>query len=211
MLRKLRPHEQKSNSYCMSEFHHKPCRADYLIITDEHPTMESYWDRSVYRQINNSYLCKKHSFEMYPHLRTKHGIKIQEVVKLTNKRPKRARRRVGGTRSQKEQVISIVAVDGETLHVSTPYNAKYVEAIKNSLPKNARRWNPTLRLWAIDSQYKTRVEYLIKTYYGDRLVIKDESTPLQQAVFSASKIAQDMLHSAQTEFQNNADPNELLI
>ena len=210
MPRKLRPHEQKSNSYCMSEFHHKPCRADYLIITDEHPTMESYWDRSVYRQINNSYLCKKHSFEMYPHLKAD-GIKIQEVVKLTNKRPKRARRRIGGTRSQKEQVISIVAVDGETLHVSTPYNAKYVEAIKNSLPKNARRWNPALRLWAIDSQYKTRVEYLIKTYYGDRLVIKYESTPLQQAVFSASKIAQDMLHSAQTEFQNNADPNELLI
>ena len=210
MLRKLRPHEQRSKaySYCKSEFHHKPCRADYLIITNiEHRTE----DTTIYRQTANDYLCRKHSFEMYPHLKTKHGTRIQEVVKLTSKRPKRSRRRVGGTRSQKEQVVSIVAVDGDTLHVSTPYNAKYVEAIKNSLPRNARRWNPTLKLWAIDSQYKTRVEYLIKTYYGDRLIIKDESTPLQQAVFSASKIAQDMLHSAQTEFQNNADPNELII
>jgi len=133
---------------------------------------------------------------------------------MTTKRPRRSRksqRRVGGTRSRKEQPISIVAIDGETLHVTTPYNAKYVEAIKNTLPRKSRRWNPTLKVWAIEAQYKTRVEHLIKTYFGDSIVIKDESSPLQQAVFSASQLAQDMLQVAKNDLAKNIDPKNLLF
>lgn len=58
-----------------------------------------------------------------------------------------------------------VTTVGGKLHVSTPYSAAFVEALKAAIDWTDRKWNTALKVWEVKATHKATVEALIAKHY----------------------------------------------
>jgi hypothetical protein len=54
--------------------------------------------------------------------------------------------------------------------LETPYKEAFVKTLKETLPPEARSWDPRLQAWVIDSDYFLVVIGLLREYFGEILV-----------------------------------------
>lgn len=58
--------------------------------------------------------------------------------------------------------------DGTYMYLKVPFNREFLDAIKASVPKYARLWNPNDKTWRIEGGYHSIAKELIDTYFeGD--------------------------------------------
>lgn len=64
--------------------------------------------------------------------------------------------------------------DGDLL-VTTPFNKRFVEALKETVDQDSRRWMPDQKAWFVDSAYESEIIALIKKHFGVNM--KGKITP----------------------------------
>lgn len=62
-------------------------------------------------------------------------------------------------------------LESNTIAVETPYNERFVEALKDTIPPQDRTWNPLLKQWEIMDCYEDEVLGLIRAFFP---YVKDE-------------------------------------
>lgn len=68
--------------------------------------------------------------------------------------------------------------DGDLL-VTTPFNKRFVEALKEAVDQDSRHWTPDQKVWWVDSAYESEILTLIKKHFGVNM--KDKITPTKTA------------------------------
>jgi len=79
-------------------------------------------------------------------------------------------RKVGGRSKQHQiQVQTSYSDDGTYMYLKVPFNREFLEAIKASIPKHGRTWDPTDKLWRIEGGYHSVAKELIDTYFEGKI------------------------------------------
>lgn len=65
--------------------------------------------------------------------------------------------------------LKIELDEGGDLLVTTPFNKRFVEALKETVDQDSRRWIPDQKLWWVDSAYQDEVIGLIKKHFGVKM------------------------------------------
>ena len=68
-------------------------------------------------------------------------------------------------RRKKFRAASLVEQD-DKLIITAPYNPNFIAAIKETIPKENREWEPKSKTWIISRSKKALVEELLSKYYS---------------------------------------------
>lgn len=60
----------------------------------------------------------------------------------------------------------------EGLMLQCDYDVDFIEALKEAIPWEARRWDPKRNAWVIANQYGALVRRLIAEYLGEYVIIR---------------------------------------
>lgn len=64
---------------------------------------------------------------------------------------------------------------GEIL-MRTPYDQEFIDAFKNEMPRESRRWDKDLKVWKIQAAYDRELVEFLETWF-DEVVFVDDSPP----------------------------------
>jgi hypothetical protein len=65
------------------------------------------------------------------------------------------------------KIVIELSQDRSEFKIWTPFNQDFVDAIKEKLPKHARRWDANDRCWRVDCYWFGNVQDLLPRYYPD--------------------------------------------
>lgn len=66
--------------------------------------------------------------------------------------------------------------------VYSPWNPQFVNDLKFDIPHGKRAWDPSLKAWLVDFNYKPEIEKLIKEHYGEDALFPEITKQTKQIV-----------------------------
>ncbi len=67
---------------------------------------------------------------------------------------------------------AIIIVEQSCISVQTPYDASFVDQLKQRVPSSSRRWNPTVLQWQVGLAWRQIVEDLVRAHFASVTVLE---------------------------------------
>jgi hypothetical protein len=60
------------------------------------------------------------------------------------------------------------------IYIRTPFNADFIDDLKNDIPPRARKYLPVDKEWKVEAAYAEDVEKLVRKYFGEPTIVQNE-------------------------------------